>query len=150
MQKFYIPQGSGPFVEMGDHRGYIKVPSETTVGGFNLTDVHADANGGVPPHIHRREDEAFYILEGNFKFLIGEKTVMAGPGDTVVGPRDITHAWECVSSEGGRLLIFFTPGANMEAFALAASQQGSASAPVDPALMVAVAAQYGIEMLPLH
>lgn len=104
MKDFYIPKGDGPLIEMGNHRSYVKVYSETTVGGFLLSDVLVDADGGMPHYMHRLEDEMFYILEGRFHFLIGQRTIIAGPGDTLLARRDIRHAWQCVSPEGGRLL----------------------------------------------
>ncbi|MBC7806083.1 MAG: cupin domain-containing protein [Akkermansiaceae bacterium] len=150
MKDFYVPKASGPIVEMGNHRGYVNVRSETTVGGFSMSHVQVDADGGVPPHIHRREDEAFYVLEGLFEFIVGADAFIAGPDDTVVGPRDVMHTWRCISPEGGRVLIFFTPGANMEAFAFGFAQKVSEFAVAGPAAMAAFAAQYGIEMLPPH
>ncbi|MBC8138933.1 MAG: cupin domain-containing protein [Fibrella sp.] len=150
MKDSYIPKGGGPLVEMGNHRAYVKAQSTETVGSFSLSHVHADAGGGVPPHIHRREDEAFYILEGRFQFLVGERAFEAGPDDTILGPRDVAHGWQCISPEGGRLLIFFAPGANMEAFGFAFAQRISSREAVEPAMMAALAAEYGIEMLPHH
>jgi uncharacterized cupin superfamily protein len=45
-------------------------------------------DAGVPPHIHTRESEGFYIVEGQMEFLLGDKTVVANTGDFVHSPRE--------------------------------------------------------------
>lgn len=149
----YVPAGDGPFVALGDHRGWVKMNADQTGGDFLLFEVQADYQGGVPPHIHHREDETFYILEGHIQFQVGDKTMEVGPGDTVFGPRSVPHAWRTLSPEGSRLLILFTPGANFQAFGMGMAQQGAdpqadMADPAKAAAFVALAARHGIEMLP--
>ena len=148
-----VPAGTGPFVELGDHRGHITVSAQSTDGAFLLVDTQVDPDGGVPPHLHRREDETFSILEGRFAPEVGGQSTLAGPGDTVFAPRGLAHSWRCVSPEGGRFLILITPGDNFEAFALAMAQRSfipaAAMAEADSAAaFMALAARYGIGMLP--
>ncbi|BDI32101.1 hypothetical protein CCAX7_41520 [Capsulimonas corticalis] len=148
-----VRAGGGRFFELGDHRGYCKVVAEQTGGAFLLAEAHADFGGGVPPHIHHREDETFYVLSGHFEFLVGDQNVQVGPGDTVYGPRDVTHAWRCTSLDGGRMLIGFTPGDNFQPFAIAMAQMGAdpqsdMSNPERAAAFMALALRHGIEMLP--
>ena len=47
---------------------------------------------GAPPHVHEREDEIYYILDGTAHFLLGDRVETAGPGDTVILPRGEFHA----------------------------------------------------------
>jgi len=147
---FYVPAGVGPYADLGDHRARVKVAAQATGGGFLFTEIDCDFRGGVPPHIHHREDETFYILEGNFVFLVGGEKVEVGPGDTVFGPREVAHAWNCVSENGGRLLIMFTPGDNFQAFAMGMAQKNmvplDAMAGDGAADFSRFAMQYGIEM----
>jgi quercetin dioxygenase-like cupin family protein len=148
-----VPAGAGPYVDLGDHRGHIKVSAQSSGGDFVLAETEADPQGGVPPHIHTREDETFYILSGRFAIQIGEQTIEAEPGDTVFAPRNIAHAWYCVSDTPGRFLLLITPGANFEAFAIAMAQRGfvPAAAMADPAVaaeFMALTERYGIQMLP--
>ena len=149
----YVPAGNGLFAELGDHRGWAKISAQDTGGAFLLGEAQADPNGGVPPHIHRREDETFYILEGRFAFMVGGQAVEVGPGDTVFAPRDIVHTWRCTSESGGRLLILFTPGDNFQTFALTmveqnANPQTDMADPARAVAFVALAARHGIEMVP--
>src|SRR5947209_5695353 len=53
-----VTAGQGRFLDLGDHRAWVKVSAEQTGGEFLLAELEADFQGGVPPHIHRREDEA--------------------------------------------------------------------------------------------
>ena len=148
-----VPAGQGQFFDLGDHRGWGKVGSPHNGGAFLLAETHVDPNGGVPPHIHRREEETFYILEGRFALQVGDQTIKAGPGDTVFAPRDLMHTWRCVGETPGRFLLLITPGANFEAFAGEMPQRNLVPARdmADPTLaaqFMALTEQYGIEMLP--
>lgn len=148
-----IRAGEGIFADLGDHRGLGKITAQHGNGAFLLIETEADFQGGVPLHIHRREDEIFYILSGRVIFQVGEQMVEVGPGDTVYGPRNVPHSWLTVSPEGARLLVMFTPGDNFQNFAVEMAQRGAVpkEAMADPALIaefVALASRYGIEMLP--
>jgi quercetin dioxygenase-like cupin family protein len=149
----FVRAGAGHFADLGDHRGHIKISAEHTGGVFMLFETEADFNGGVPPHIHRLEDETFVILSGRIEFGIGDQVIEAGPGDTVFAPRNIAHTWRCTSPEGAKFLIWLTPGDNFQAFGLAMAQYGVApkDAVADPELMrgfLAITEKHGIEMLP--
>jgi hypothetical protein len=64
--------------------------------------------GGPPPHIHTREKETFYVLEGNVEFLLGEQTVVAGPGDFVNVPRGTVHRFQNTGTATARIILIFT------------------------------------------
>ncbi|MBC7808681.1 MAG: cupin domain-containing protein [Akkermansiaceae bacterium] len=115
----FVRAGAGHFADLGDHRAHIKVSADHIEGVFMLIETDADFNGGVPPHIHRIEDETFFMLSGRIEFGIGDQVIEAGPGDTVFAPRNIEHTWHCTSPEGAKMLIWFTPGDNFQAFGLA-------------------------------
>jgi quercetin dioxygenase-like cupin family protein len=149
----FVPDGTGPLADLGDHRARIKVSARDTDGAFLLADTDVDPQGGVPPHIHDREDETFYILAGRFAIEVGEQSIEAGPGDTVFAPRGIPHTWRCISDTPGRFILLITPGANFEAFAIEMGRHGfvPAAAMADPALaaeFIALTSRYGIQMLP--
>ena len=152
-EPLFVPAGTGPFFDLGDHRGNVNISARSSGGAFLLLDLEADPEGGVPPHIHTREDETFYILKGQFEVQVGNRLVEAGPGDTLFGPRNIAHSWRCISAEGGRLLVLVSPGANFETFAGTMAQCGfdprrMMSDPGLAAAFMALADSHGIEMLP--
>lgn len=72
--------------------------------------------GGPPRHLHHNEDEWFYVIEGEYIAEIGSTRLELKPGDSILGPREIPHAWAFVGNTPGRLLIAFTPANKMEAF----------------------------------
>ena len=62
----------------GDHYTFL-VTGEETGGAYFVMQALVPPGGGPPPHIHTREDETFYLLEGQVEFLFGEETIVAGP-----------------------------------------------------------------------
>src|SRR2546426_11751862 len=82
----------------------VKVSSQDSGGAFTLLDNTNPAGTILPPHVHGREDETFYVLEGEFEFHSENQIVRAGPGATVFLPRGIPHAFKVLSSTPGRAL----------------------------------------------
>ena len=74
----------------GDHYTFL-VTGEETGGAYFVMQALVPPGGGPPPHVHTREDETFYLLEGQVEFLFGEETIVAGPGDFVNVPRGTVH-----------------------------------------------------------
>ena len=82
--------------------------SEETRGQFALIEATA-RKGNVPPrHVHRREEETFYVLEGEMNVTVGDRTFKATPGTLVCLPRDVAHSF-AIESEQLRTLILLTP-----------------------------------------
>jgi quercetin dioxygenase-like cupin family protein len=126
---------------------------EDTQGQFALMEQIA-RKGNVPPrHIHHREDETFYVIEGEMTFSIGDRTLKATPGTVVFAPRDIPHSFT-IDSEQVRILVQITP-AGLEGFFKACSVPAPSMELPPPAeipysekqRMMALAAQYGFEFV---
>jgi len=82
--------------------------AEDTHGQFALIEAVARKGNVTPPHIHHREEETFYVLEGEMTFSVGGQTIKATPGTMVCLPRDVPHSF-VIDSEQGRALILLTP-----------------------------------------
>jgi quercetin dioxygenase-like cupin family protein len=82
--------------------------AEDTQGKFALIEVVARRGSVPPPHIHHREEETFYVLEGEMTFSVGDQTIKATPGTVVYLPRDVAHSF-VIDSEQLRALILLTP-----------------------------------------
>jgi quercetin dioxygenase-like cupin family protein len=65
--------------------------------------------GGPPPHIHRYEDETFYILEGECRILLADEWITAGVGDFINVPRGTVHRFHNQGTETIRMILTFTP-----------------------------------------
>ncbi len=147
------PVATGPaFWGPGDHYTFL-VTGEETGGAYFAMEALVPPGGGPPPHIHRREDETFYLIEGEIEFLLGEDLVLAGPGDFVNIPRGMVHRFRNIGSGTARMILTFTP-AGMERFfeeTLEPAPSGAVTAPdnVDEvaARYVAAAPRYGLEFL---
>jgi quercetin dioxygenase-like cupin family protein len=87
----------------------IKATAEQTGGLLSVIEVTEPPNADSPLHVHHREDESFWILEGTARFEVGEATIDAGPGDFVFGPRGVPHRYTA-GPDGCRLLYLMTPG----------------------------------------
>lgn len=130
----------------------IKAGAETTGGRVAVIEHLAPQGMGSPLHVHRREDEWFYVTEGELTFWVGGETIRAGAGSFVYGPRDVPHTFAVTSPEA-RFLLVAEP-AGFERFVRALAQPAQtltipppATEPPDLDALVALAAEYGIEIL---
>jgi mannose-6-phosphate isomerase-like protein (cupin superfamily) len=87
----------------------IKVTGEQTGGLLSIIEITEPPNQEAPLHVHHREDEGFWILEGEVTFEVGDATIHAGPGDFAFGPRGVPHRYT-VGDAGCRMLFVMTPG----------------------------------------
>jgi uncharacterized cupin superfamily protein len=76
---------------------------------YTLSEIRVSPNNGPLPHIHSREDECFFVLEGELDFQIGDETIMARPGTFIQGPRGIAHSFRNNTQLPARMLVFITP-----------------------------------------
>ena len=65
----HIRPGDGRLLQVLDEVVTYKITSERTSGAYSLFEVISEPGGGPPPHVQHREDEAFYVLEGEYEFL---------------------------------------------------------------------------------
>ena len=82
----------------------IKARAADTGGAFGLVEGSFPEGFGPPLHIHHREDEGFYVLEGEIRFRQGDDEFVAGRGTLVWGPRGVPHAFK-VQPGGARALV---------------------------------------------
>ncbi len=105
----------------------VKASGQETGGAIGFLEATTPPGASAPRHIHYSSDEMFYVLEGEFQFLVGERVVNATPGTFVFIPRGTVHAPKVVGTEPGKVLIAFIPGGQEQAFeefAQLASAQG--------------------------
>ena len=101
----------------GGDRLHVKVATVDSDGALFMTEQPIDRRGSGPPrHYHEEQDEWFYCLAGEYVVEIGEQRFRLGPGDSVLGPRRVPHAFVYDGTGPGRILIGFTPAARIEQF----------------------------------
>ena len=105
----------------------LKATSEETGGSIGFLEATSLPGYGPPRHIHHSCDELFYILEGEFLFLVGERQVSGSPGTFVFVPRGTVHAAKAIGTGPCKVLIAYVPGGlerSFEEFAQARAEQG--------------------------
>jgi mannose-6-phosphate isomerase-like protein (cupin superfamily) len=86
----------------------IKLTAPQTGGLLSILEITEPPGADGPLHVHHREDETFWILEGEAVIEVGDDVVRAGPGDVVFAPRDVPHRYT-VGQDGCRMLFIMTP-----------------------------------------
>jgi mannose-6-phosphate isomerase-like protein (cupin superfamily) len=133
-----------------DNLARVHVEGEEVGGAFGLVEL-LGARGDMPPlHLHQREDEAFYVLDGRLSLFFEDTKLELGPGDAAVAPRGVPHVYR-VESESARWLAIASP-AGFERFVREAGEAtGEDALPPprehDPARLAEIAQRYGIEIL---
>src|SRR5688572_4918382 len=79
-------------------KGGWKVKSNETRGAFSIVEVVVQPGTGPEPHRHSKEDEAFYILEGQYEFRVGKQVIQAAAGSFLFAPRGIPHTYRNVGT----------------------------------------------------
>jgi len=87
----------------------IKATAADTGGSMTIVEMTEPPGAEAPLHVHHREDEAFWILEGSVTLYVGDAVIEASAGDYAFGPRDIPHRY-VVGPAGCRMLFICTPG----------------------------------------
>ena len=140
-----VAAGQGKTVQVIGDRVTFKALAAETGGAYSLFETVTAPAGGTPPHFQRYEEESFYILEGSYAFQVGNETLELGPGGYAFVPRGTVHAFTNSGTEPARMLILVTPGGIHENFF---AEMGELTGPPDVGTIIAIAAKYGIEILP--
>jgi quercetin dioxygenase-like cupin family protein len=112
-----VPHHSGPTYCVATDILTVKVTGEQTGGAYALMESVTQPGGGPPPHIHHRECEIFFILEGRYEFRVAGSVIHAEPGDTVFAPRGVPHAFRNIHSGISRMLVGVCPAGAERFFA---------------------------------
>jgi quercetin dioxygenase-like cupin family protein len=134
----------------------VKLTQEATGGQMSIVELSGPPGDMPPLHLHRTDDEAWYVLEGDMSFFVGtNEPVRVAAGALAFGSKDVPHTYRVESSQPARWLAICTPG-DFGAFVLAASRPADrAGLPPPPgpptsdeiAAITALALEHGIELL---
>jgi mannose-6-phosphate isomerase-like protein (cupin superfamily) len=138
-------RGSGPADIFGVITTTLLAGSDTD-GGYAIIEVIAPPMGGPPLHSHSREDESFYILEGEVDFKTDDKLYHAGPGCSIFLPRGRAHQFQNVGSTSSRMLSIVQP-AGLEQFFTELAVATAGMKQPDRSVMLPIYEKYGLEML---
>jgi quercetin dioxygenase-like cupin family protein len=146
MNPIHVSAGEGKKLNIFGNIDNIRLHGRDTGGVLAVVESNNQPGEGPPPHIHSREDETFQVLEGEYEFNVGGKTIRAQKGATLFAPRGIPHFFRCISQTPGLLMCIMTP-AGFEGFfeeigAMSPQQQR------DIPRAMEIAKKYGLEILP--
>lgn len=96
------------FWVVGDSVKFIATGEETG-GQYDLFDAYVPPNVGTSPHIHLKQDEGFYIIDGQVEFQLDDKTLTATPGTFVNVPKGHVHAYRNIGTEPARMMVQGVP-----------------------------------------
>ncbi|HWD85250.1 MAG TPA: quercetin 2,3-dioxygenase [Solirubrobacteraceae bacterium] len=130
----------------------LKSTSDSTAGRVMVTENLGPRGTGSPLHVHHREDEWFYVIEGELTLWVGGQVITAPAGAFVYGPRNVPHTF-MVSSEQARYLLVTEP-AGFDNFIRAVGEPAprlevppAPAAPPDMQRIMQLAAESGMEIL---
>jgi quercetin dioxygenase-like cupin family protein len=130
---------------------------EDTNGKYALLEAIVPPGGGPPPHVHSREEEGFYVLEGEVTFVIDGETLVATAGMFANLPVGVPHSFKNESSRPAKMLISVAPAGLEQMFCEVgvplAEGATTALPPTKEEIekLLAIAPRYGIEIkLPAH
>ena len=148
---FLLRRGEGQSVWSLGGRFTAKVTEADAGGRFALVEALAFRATEPPLHIHHKEDEAWYIVDGHMTFYVGDAVLEAGAGCFVFAPSGIAHTFT-VDVEPTRVLVFASP-AGFEHFAMELGEPATTDKPPaglampGPDVLGPVAERYGIEVV---
>ncbi len=120
----------------------VVLSGKDTGGAACSVDTNRKLRGGPPLHIHPDQDEWFFVREGTFDIRVGEVLRHLQPGDSLLAPRGVPHAF-ANTTETGRMLVTFFPAGQMEDFFHVAAGMTSPT----PQDIVAVFAAHGMKVV---
>lgn len=111
---------------------------EDTDGHYFFVEAVVPPGGGPPPHIQTREEEGFYVTQGELVFRAAGRQVVATPGTFIHVPRGVPHSFKNESDAVARMVFFFVPAGIEEMFEKMAA---------NPDRFVEIAEEYGVEFV---
>lgn len=153
-QGVLVPPGQGAsYWVLGDLYTF-KAVGEDTGNAYALTEILVQPGNGTPLHIHSREDEAFYIQEGEMEFQLGEEIIVTTAGTFLHSPKGQLHRYANIGTKPAKMLCWVTPAGFEKFFAEVGVPvvESLATPPaVSPAVIekvMATAPKYGLEIIP--
>jgi mannose-6-phosphate isomerase-like protein (cupin superfamily) len=144
----YVPADTGvSYWGPGDRYTFLVTGAQSD-GAYFIMEALVPPEGGPPPHVHHREQESFYVLDGVLEIRMGETVVQAGMGDFVHIPAGTVHCFRNTGNSTARLLLIFSPGGIERFFEETLEQVQDRTAP-QPENIEEVVARY-VEAAPRH
>ena len=148
-----IPPGQGPKYWIVGDQITVKITGDQTGGAYAASENYINPQGGPPPHVHHREHECFYVLDGQLMFGCGDASFVGGPGAAAFLPKGVPHVFKNIGDRPARFLLIAAP-AGFEAMVAAAGESvphipfDKQVGPADIEKLLAVCPRFGVELQP--
>lgn len=96
--------------EKTKERFEVALLGEETGGALIFRSQDVDPDQGTPLHKHIEQDETFHIINGNFRFIVGDEEIFASDGTTLFVPRNTPHSLLNIGERSAKLISALTPG----------------------------------------
>jgi quercetin dioxygenase-like cupin family protein len=147
-----VPPGDAKAVWFLGQPLEIKITGEQTAGAYAATEANVAPGFGPAPHIHHREDEAVYVLDGELLFTIDGEELRAPTGTLVHIPKGLVHTWKNIGTTPCKSLTIYTPAGFEKLFEALGEQitdrQAGPSTQLDPHTLRERGTSYGLELPP--
>jgi len=136
VKPYILKASEGVHVTLRGSPYTLKATAKSTGGAFTLIEIELHRGSEPPMHIHHRESEAFYLLDGEMTFQVAGQTLTAQAGDFLFLPRGVAHAYR-VDGDGVAHVLLMSSPPGLESF----FSDAAAGNPGDPG----IALGHGIE-----
>jgi len=111
-----IGPGEGRILQVLGEAITVKIGGEQTDGRYAVFEEVSPVGGGPPLHVHRHEDEVFYVLEGEVEFQLGDQRFRGREGSAVLLPRNVPHTFRNAGPASSKVLVVVLPARFMGFF----------------------------------
>ena len=139
-----LKPGEGQALNVFDAKLTIKATTQETMGSYSLVEGTFQPGGFAPlPHVHREQEETFYVVKGQFDFRIGNGTVRGVEGSFLRVPRGTLHGFVNAGTSPATLIFVHSPG--LDGFFLELGKLAE-SGPRDPAKLRSLMEAWGLDV----
>ncbi|REF42003.1 cupin domain-containing protein [Serratia ficaria] len=152
-----LKPGEGQLTGVAGDIYTIKTSGSETGGAYSVMEAIIPAQKGPPPHRHSREEESFFVLEGELEFFADGVRSVGGVGTWVTLPRGSLHYFKNIGTTPAKMLILAVPAGLEDYFIEVSQPAGTFSEENPPEMddkqiekMIRLGPKYGIEIVPPH
>ena len=127
------------------HRMTVKISSQDTGGAFAVIEDITPPLSGPPLHVHHEQDEWWHIIQGNYRFEIDGREIVAGAGADVYAPRGTRHAFQNLGNEPAKMIVTVVPG-GLDLFFEEINANAIPGVQPDPATLAPIFERHGLTL----
>ena len=148
---FFVPAAGGradsPWIIQGTTPINVKVSGKDVGGRYSIIEVNTPPGRGPELHIHKRQNEMFFLVSGSIGFQCGSERMVLHPGDSFMAPMGVPHAYVTLGSAPARILNTYDPAGEIEVFFPEYVRLLNVQGPPDTGQLAACYARHGMQVV---